>query len=139
MWQMNIDGTDLRKLVDTSRVSPSDNTMFDTPRVNAPVWSPDGSHLLVTEDYIQGAAVSYYGTETENLTYIESVGISAIRNDSVTYVVPADAAPQRLPPASYSTTGVRPVFSLDSQGKNGILGVNPIARQVWKWRYWYSC
>lgn len=131
VWQMDIDGANLRKLVDTSRVSPSDNTSYDDPRVNAPVWSPDSSHMLVTEDYILGAAVSYYGTETENLTYIESVGITAISNDSVTYVMPTDSEPQRLPPASYSATGVRPLFGQNTQGKNGILGINPIDRQIW--------
>lgn len=131
VWQMNIDGTNLRKLVDTSRVSSFNAAEFAEPRVNEPVWSPDGQHMLVTENYTLGAAVSYYGTETENLTYIESVDITPINNDDVTYVLPTDTDFQRLPPADYSDTGVRPLFALDAQGRNGIVGIRPIRRQVW--------
>lgn len=131
VWQVNIDGSNLQKLADTSRASTVGNASFSDPLVNQPVWSPDGLNMLVTENYLLGASIIVNGTETENLTYIDSISIAPINQDSVTYVMPASTPLQRLPPASYSASGVRPLFTLDAQGKNGVVGINPIGRQVW--------
>lgn len=129
VWQMNIDGSDLRKLADTSRAGNTAD--FAEPLVNQPVWSPDGANVLVTENYLLGASIVANGTDTENLSYLDSVSITPITQDSVTYAMPAAAPTQRLPPANYSEMNIRPLFMLDANGRNNILGINPIGRQVW--------
>ena len=131
IWQMDIDGSNLRKLVDTSRLSSSGGGGFDEPRVNQPVWSPDSEHVLVTENYTSGAAVTFYGTETENMTYIESVSVVPVNRPDASYIIPANSELQRLPPASYSPTGVRPLLSNNEAGQAGVVGLTPIKRQTW--------
>jgi hypothetical protein len=55
-WMMNIDGSDPHLLA-TSNKHDDPTTDVDDPRLNNPVWSLDGSKVLLTEGYIDGAAV----------------------------------------------------------------------------------
>jgi Tol biopolymer transport system component len=55
-WMMNIDGSDLHMLATSNKYDDPD-TDIDDPRINNPVWSIDGKKVLLTEGYIDGAAV----------------------------------------------------------------------------------
>lgn len=106
VWQFNIDGTELEQVLDSSRAVAS-----GVPRINSPVYSPDGEWLLATENYLSGVNTTFYGTETENLTYIEAISTIPVSSDSLSYVMPSNSGYQQLPPASFDANGIRPLLS----------------------------
>jgi len=130
VWEVGLDGTGLKQFFGTSRESLIGPGLAE-PRVNQPTWSPDGTSLLVTENYICGAAVSYYGTETENHTYIESVAAVPVTSEDITYVVPHDSQERALPPPQFSEYGGLPIFASRASGTRSITGLNPISEHVW--------
>ncbi len=128
VWQVNIDGSNLRKVLDTSRTN---GQQFEEARVNSPIFSPDGQWLLATENYISGSSIIFYGTETDNGTYIESVEAFPVSNENLTYIMPADAGFQRLPPASFDVDLVRPLLGSSEEGLISARGIRPLSRIAW--------
>ena len=124
VWAVNIDGSNLRQLVTSSREDLPD-TDFDDPRVNMPAWSPDSDSFLVTEDYISGGIVF---RDDFNFGMVDVLPVS---NDGLTYIVPANTAPLRLPPQSFSATGVRPIAEKNLNGQIGISSIRPFHATRW--------
>jgi len=101
------------------------------PRINRPVYSPDGKTVLLTEDYQSGAAVTYYGTVGDAGTVVTDVSVIPVVPTELTYLVSADAGTLMLPPASYDSSTVRPLFGLTNQGKPSPIRVNPLQKLFW--------
>jgi len=116
VWRVNLDGSGLEKLIDTSRTGGLG------PLVNQPVWSPDSNWLLVTEDFFGGGIISPIGPGTYN--------VHTVLSDELTYVIPANTSSVNLPPENYSPTGIRPLLGLD--GNTVVpLSINPISDLQW--------
>jgi len=126
VWIMNIDGTNLRQLADTSREKISES---DEPLINQPVWSPDSQNVLITENY-------KFGTHTASVTDIESptlesTEIFVVNYNYLTYIMPANSPLTLLPPESFSPTGVRPLMTSNQLGEALPRDINPMTRQTW--------
>jgi len=93
------------------------------------VWSPDAQHILMTENYKEGG--SFVTGADANSYSLESWEVIGVSYDYLTYVMPANSALTRLPPATVSTTGVCPLFWNDQQGKSLPLQMNPMPRHDW--------
>lgn len=126
VWIMDIDGSNLRQLADTSRPPTPAN---DKPRINQPVWSPDSQQVLMTENYKSGS--QFVSGVDSNSPTLESVELYTANYDYLTYVMPANSALTLLPPESFSPTGVRPLSSSNAQGRVTALSINPLFRQSW--------
>jgi len=116
VWRVNLDGSGLTKLIDSSRDSDLD------AKVNQPVWSPDSDWLMVTENYFSGGIISPIGPGLYN--------VHTVLSDELTYLLPSNTDSVSLPPDSYSPTGIRPLLGLD--GNTVVpLSVNPIGDIQW--------
>jgi len=124
IWIMDIDGSNLRKLADTSR-----QPTYGIPRVNQPVWSPDAQNVLMTENYKSGFT-PVTGVDSTSLT-LESTELATVNYDYMTYIVPANSELTLLPPESFSPTGVRPLFWTNEQGYVQPVQMDPMPRQHW--------
>jgi len=109
IWQVNIDGTGLKKLVDSRR---GDNQYEE--RINSPVWSPDGSHILATEGYLSGASISALTLPGPVLDTVIDSTVIPVSGSGITHVFPSSANAVELPPVSYSPNAVRPLFTLEN-------------------------
>ena len=94
LWVMNLDGSGLRL------VATSDAT---TPRVNTPVWSPDGKMLTAVEGHVSGVAFVPDPIESD-VWWVTPIG----GPPGALYAVPADAGVTTLP--ADGTTTAQPVF-----------------------------
>ena len=123
-WAVGIDGSNLRRVATSSRSDEPDHTC-DDPQVNMPVWSVDGSTVLLTEDYTSGGVVL---TDDDADVVVDYIPVS---NQGLTYAMPAEFSEQQLPPASYSTTGVRPVLGTGLMGERRALALDPFSSVMW--------
>lgn len=126
VWVMNVDGSNLRKLADTSRPPTITN---EAPRVNQPVWSPDSQNLLLTENYKSGFSV-VTGTDINSPT-LDSSEIYTVNYDYLTYIMPSNSELTLLPPTEYSPIGVRPLLWSDEQSRIQPLQMNPMGSHYW--------
>ncbi|MGQ7842850.1 hypothetical protein ACUNV4_00130 [Granulosicoccus sp. 3-233] len=122
VWAVDVDGTNLRQVATSSREDDPDSD-YDDPQVNMPVWSPDGQSILLTEGFTSGGAVW--------VDYNYMANVLPIIGDSLTYVLPADAVAQTLPPAQYTADGARPLLSLGSGSRVGAVTVDPLSPVMW--------
>jgi len=112
----------------------------DTPRVNAPAFSPDGQHILVTEGFSQGSVVfnatsleldtlgiGQSGSETNELG---SLSVLSASSGSKSYIVSASAKLQPMPPPQYSDN-IRPVLADARDGTVSIVSFDPIYTVTW--------
>jgi len=98
-------------------------------RVNTPVFSPDGTMVLVTDNYSAGALSTFF-TEHESSDTITVIETLPVPQNSVSYVVPLDAQQLLMPPATFSTN-VRPIFAVSPNGGVSPAGFNPLVDQTW--------
>jgi len=126
VWIMDIDGSNLRQLADTSRPKITSN---DEPLVNQPVWSPDSQLVLMTENYKEGSQL-VSGVDNNSAT-LESIELFTVNYNYLTYVLPASSDLTLLPPENFTTTGVRPLVSNNAFGQVRPLSINPMFRQSW--------
>ncbi len=124
VWRINIDGTGLEQIITSSDAN-------DEPRINAPIFSPDGDELIVTEGWLSGGAVSFTGFETSEFPIITGSEFVPIASGPVTQVVPLDALSVALPPPSYSAQNVRPIFSRDDDGSLEPARLWPLEGRRW--------
>ncbi len=128
VWAVNVDGKNLRQVATTSREDDPEKD-YDDPRVNMPVWSPDGQFLLLTEDYASGLPGWLIYDYNVDVGY--NVNLMPIINDALTYILPADSIDQKLPPTHYAADGVRPILSLDNGSRLGAVTVDPLSPVMW--------
>lgn len=121
IFKINIDGTNLQRIVGTSRE--------ESPRVNQPTWSPDGNQFVVTENYTSGAQASFYGWD-DVTTIVADVSTIPVNRENVSYVLPASTPFVALPPVSFSAE-VRPIIGLDEDGTLAVMGFKPLRHQAW--------
>lgn len=123
VWSVSTRGGDLRKHATTSRyVDP--NSSVDGPRINTPVWSPDGRSILLTENYTNSSVIL-----TDDASVV--IDVMPVANQGLTYAVPAATAPVELPPERYSASAVRPLISTDLDGVRKAMPLDPSASLIW--------
>lgn len=123
VWAVNIDGSNLRRVATSSRVDEPDHS-YDDPQVNMPVWSPDGSTTLLTENYTSGGII----LTDDAFVVLDYIPVS---NQGLTYALPADIPEQFLPPATYSTDAVRPLIGKQLDGRQIARALNPFDQMMW--------
>jgi len=126
VWRVGIDGSNLELVVDTSRPEEAAGRY-----VNAPVFSPEGDALMVTENWLGGGAITLYGSEGAEFPIITGVDYVPIENGAVTQVVPLPLLPAALPPPAWSAEGVRPVFERDEDGALQSARLWPLDGRSW--------
>ena len=100
----------------------------DTPRVNSPVFSPDGQHVLVTEGYSQGT-LAYNATFPE-LDVLGSLDVWPVAAASTSYIVSASVKGQLMPPTQYSDS-IRPVLINQGDGTVSTVSFDPRYLITW--------
>jgi len=108
--------------------------------VNAPAFSPDGQHILVTEGFSQGSVVfnatsleldtlgiGQSGSETDELG---SFSVLSASSGSKSYIVSTSAKLQSMPPLQYSAN-IRPVLVNAGDGTVSIISFDPIYTVTW--------
>jgi len=121
VYSINIDGTDLTKLITTSR--------NEQPRINNPLWSPDGSAILVTENYSSGVNTTFYGYD-EVSTVVTDVSVIPVLPRSVSYSVSSDIDRLvALPPDRYSES-IRPLLTVQDGVLSAVV-LNPLTALAW--------
>lgn len=104
----------------------------DQSRVNAPTFSPDGQHILVTEGYSQGAVVfesSYPEIEVNEALLLDAAYRVPVKADSASYIVPVNVKLQPMPPEQFSET-IRPLLSY-RDGQINAVGLQPLNGMTW--------
>ena len=94
VWELNINGSDL-KLFATSRREDDPNSDYDNPRVNNPVFTLDGSEVLLTEDYFSGIAFvrEWYSDDLYEVISLENSGLMfAVSSESTGIALPPDGS-----------------------------------------------
>jgi|GEM_PF-1886836 len=126
VWQVNLDGTGLRQIVDSSRTTGPYG-----PFVNAPLVSPEGDALMVTENWISGGVITEYGIDGPEFPIITGIDYTPVINGAVTQVLPLDRLPAALPPPTWSADGIRPVFERDDDAALKPAVVWPLGGRSW--------
>jgi Tol biopolymer transport system component len=94
VWMMNVDGTGL-KLYATTQREDDPSVESDDPRLNNPMWSPDGDKIITMEGYFSGVGIVYDDLDlTPDSDYI----VVPTDRKGLTYVVPANENEVKLPP-----------------------------------------
>ncbi|MEW8625915.1 MAG: hypothetical protein AB2551_09200 [Candidatus Thiodiazotropha sp.] len=94
VWELNINDSDL-KLFATSRREDDPNSDYDNPRVNNPVFTLDGSEVLLTEDYFSGIAFvrEWYSDDLYEVISLENSGLMfAVSSESDGIALPPDGS-----------------------------------------------
>jgi len=105
----------------------------DQERVNSPVFSPDGKHIMVTTGFIRGGLVNYTIIPEPQETLVGDLDpiILNAGTNSLSYVVPVGVMGQPMPPQRFSDN-IRPVLTKHySTGELSAVGFDPIDGYTW--------
>jgi|GEM_PF-2842225 len=97
-------------------------------QVNSPLFSPDGSWIMATNDYESGSYTNVLSDSTPS-SVIADVTTVAVPSGSVTYVVPVNTQQQLVPPVQFSES-IRPVLEVE-YGRVKPVSFNPLRDMSW--------